>query len=218
MGKVLASGHAKRDFTPDVCTISISVETRGMTAAKAVLAARTEFERLLSELSDLGIHPESMSITDDHTDRPRYRDGDDYSSERTIRIHMPINAALVNQIHGIIASGFENVTMHVGYDIASRSERIRELTRLAIQDSRRTAELLAEATGGNIIGIDSANLEGDEDMDIADLDIDILNEKDEPCYMRKCMSAPSTPFADRLSPEKVTLEADVRIVWNLFDG
>ena len=55
-------------------------------------------------------------------------------------------------------------------------------------------------------------------MDIADLDVDILNEKDRPRYMSKGITAPSTPFADRLNPDKITLTADVRIVWNLQDG
>ena len=147
-----------------------------------------------------------------------FNNDDDYSSKRSIRIRMPINAVLVNQIHGIIASGYENVTMCIEYDVASKAECIRELTRKAIQDSRRTAELLAEVTGGRIIGIDSANLDGDDDMDVANLDIDILGEGNERYLVHRCKSPSITPFADRLNPEKVTLEANVRVVWSLSNG
>lgn len=214
MGKVLAQGHAEQEYAPNYCNIVLFVETEGTTAAKAEQSVMAEMEKLLSVLSDIGIKPECMTISDDRSEKPYRRNEDSYSSRRTLNIPLPINLALVNRIHGIIAAGFENVTFRVDYDVKPRAALMRELTQQAIKDSRRNADLIAEATGTKVVGIKAANLSGDDcDMNIADLDLSILDDDASRYHVHECCRGIDTPFSDRLTPEKITLEADVKIVW-----
>ena len=97
--------------------------------------------------------------------------------------------------------------------MAAREQIIRDLTRQAIQDSRKTAELLTETTGMTIVGIKAANLTGndDMDMDIVSLDNAITDDFEDKIVF--CGSGIDTSFSDRLHPEKITMSADVKIVW-----
>ncbi len=220
MGKVLVNGHAEMEVAPDRCDITLTVETEGTTAAKASTSATNELEKLLARLTEIGIQPENMTVVEDESEKPFRRGEDRYTSKRSVCIHSVVNPALVNRIHDIIGAGFENTTMEVEYDISSREEKMRTLTRQAIQESRKTADLLAEATGTKVVGIKAANLSGtDMNLDIADLD---MSGTDHPALDRRllCFSSQyavgsATPISDQLMPEKLKLNADVRIVWML---
>lgn len=121
---------------------------------------------------------------------------------------------IVNSIHAIIASGLQNTTFDIRYDLSSRAEELRELSKLAIQNSRRIAEQIAEATGSRITGIKAANFD-DEDMDMNTTDLDVSVTPPESIYYCRSSRALSTSYSDQLNPEKITLEANVRIVWQL---
>ncbi len=219
MGKVLVSGHAEQELAPDYGVITLTVDTEGKTAAKATASTMQEFENLIARLAEQGFKPETMAISEDESRKPYCRDEDDYSSARTVQFRIPAETAVVNRIHDLIASGFENTTFSVSYDLSNKAEITRGLTIQAIQDSRKTADLLAEATGTKVTGIEAARLDENDDMDldIADLDLSIIGEKAIPDRVRRCCgdSAALTPYSDMLKPEKITMEADVNIVWLL---
>lgn len=220
MGKVLVSGHAEQELAPDYGEITLTVDTTGKTAAKATASTMEEFEKLIARLAEQGFKPETMVITEDGSSKPYRRDEDDYSSARTVQFRIPAEAAIVNRIHDLIASGFENTTLDINFNLSNRAEIMRKLTVLAIQDSRKTADLLAEATGTRITGIDAARLDESDDMDldIADLDLSIINEQTTDGMHRHCQcgyAGAPTPYSDMLRPEKITMEADVNIVWLL---
>ena len=149
----------------------------------------------------------------DNSRKPYNRREEGYTSKKSVLLQIPVDVALINIIHNIIAGGFENITMSVSFDLAAREQITRDLTRQAIQDSRRTAELLTETTGMTIVGIKAANLTGndDMDMDIASLDMAIMESPGSGVH--ECCRSIDTPFSDRLKPEKITLSADVKIVW-----
>lgn len=216
MGKILVNGHAEKEIAADRCAITLSVETEGMTAAKASVSAADEFEKLLRRLSELGIPTDCMVITHDGSSKPYRRDEEQYTSTRSVRIDIPVNTALVNRIHDIIGSGFENTTIGVKYEISSKAEILRSLTSQAVQESRKTADLIAETSGTKVVGIKAANLSGtDLDMDIADLDLP-LADKPAPMNTLRMIGDyrdSTTPFSDQLKPEKIKLNVDVSVVW-----
>lgn len=213
------SGHAEQELAPDCGEITLTVYTEGKTAAKATASTMEEFEKLIARLAEQGFKPETMVIKKDGSSKPYRRDEDDYSSTRTVRFRIPAETAIVNRVHDLIASGFENTTLSVSYDLSNRAEIMRRLTVQAIQDSRRTADLLAEATGTKVTGIDAARLDESDDMnlDIADLDLSIIDETstDRIHCCRHAATGAATPCSDMLRPEKITMEADVNIVWLL---
>ena len=213
MGKVLVTGHAEKDVAPDYAKVVLTVKAEGETADKATASALSEFERLISELIKTGFDNDSMTIMSDHGN-PASRYDIDYSVSRSVCIRIPADMKIVNCIHDIIASGLQNTTFDIRYDLSSRAEELRELNKLAIQNSRKIAEQIAEATGSRIIGIKAANFD-DEDMDMNIADLDVSVTPPESIYYCRSSRALSTSFSDQLNPEKITLEANVRIVWQL---
>ena len=215
MTKMLAEGHIEQEFDPDYCDVILTVNTEGKNAAIAASSSMTEFERLISCLSDLGYKPENMIIIRDQSRRSRRENEDEYSSEKAVRLRIRADVAQVNAIHDLIASGFKSTTIRVDYWISSYDEIMRDLTKQAIQDSRDKAELLAEATGTKVIGIEAARFDGNDDVDmnIADLDLSIIDdvEKERGLYRRET----DCSFADRLRPDKIKMIANVQIVWRL---
>ena len=216
MGKVLVSGHAEQDYAPDYAQVNLKVQAEGTTAAKAITSTMTEFEKLVAGLSDLGFKPENMTIETDRSTRPYRSNEDNYNAERSVSFQIPVDLAVVNRIQNLIASGFENTTFSIKYDLSKRTKLMRDLIILAIQDSRKTADLLAEATGSHITGIDSARMDDDDnmDLDIADLDLTVIDIV-EPGYAGAGLRLCSTNYSDKLKPENITLAANVNIVWKI---
>lgn len=224
MGKVLVSGYAEREVAPDKCTITLTVETKGKTAAKAAAATAEEFEKLISSLSAIGFDPEKMTITGNCTDKPSYRDDGDYSSEKAVRLRIPADVSIANRINDLIATGFENTTIEIRYDISARDKIMKELKKQAVQESRKAAELLAEGTGTKVTGIEAANIDNTQgiNLDIADLNTEVTETDDgwsfsqDLCFAAKYTgNQAGTPHADKLKPENICLRTDIRIVWLL---
>ena len=198
----------------------MTVESVNDSVTEAVTTTTAESERLVAGLSGLGIRTESITVFNDRSDKPnKWEKASGYSACKSLRIHVPVDMALINRIHDLVASDFENTTFRIDFDLSRQNQRMRDLTVQAIQDSRKGAELLAETTGSRITGIEAARFddEYDMDMDIADLDMAIIdgNGKETIRYCKSCNDESSTPFTDKLKPAKINMSANVSIVWQL---
>ena len=142
-----------------------------------------------------------------------------YLSVREIRIETGIDQRLIGLIRHIVESGLNNITLGVRYDIADKV-RIRQLLlEQAIRDSRHKAELLASSMGQKIVGIDSANLSGRDDIeDVIEDDVlgDVLKDNRYVAGAMCCERARSaTPLTDQLEPKNISLSTDVKIIWQM---
>ena len=220
MGKVLVNGFAEQDYEPDYGKVTLTVESVNDSVTKAVTTTAEEFERLVAGLSDLGIKTKSITVFNDRSDKPnKWEKTSGYSACKALRFHVPVDMVLINRIHDLVASDFENTIFKIDFDLSRQNQIIRDLKVLAIQDSRRGADLLAETIGSRIIGIEAAKFddEYDMDMEIADLDLSIIVEpgKETVHYCRRSDEKSSTPFTDKLKPAKINMSANVSIVWLL---
>ena len=220
MGKVLVNGFAEHDYEPDYGSITLTVESVNDSVTEAMTTTTAEFERLVASLYELGIRTESITVFNDRSDKPNKREkANRYSACKSLRIHVPVDMVLINRIHNLVASDFENTTFRIDFDLSRQNQIMRDLKVLAIQDSRKGAELLAETTGSRITGIEAARFDGkyDMDMDIADLDMAIIDEagKESVHYCRRTAEKSSTPFTDKLKPAKINMSAKVSIVWQI---
>jgi len=221
MGKVLAIGHVEKEFRPDRCIITLAVHTNAVTAAKASEESSTQCEKLLQHLDVIGIKPNMATICEDSIEINRYsgKDREPYLSVREIRIETGIDQRLIGLIRHIVESGLNNITLGVRYDIADKV-RIRQLLlEQAIRDSRHKAELLASSMGQKIVGIDSANLSGRDDIeDVIEDDVlgDVLKDNRYVAGAMCCERARSaTPLTDQLEPKNISLSTDVKIIWQM---
>lgn len=213
MGKIMVVGRAEREYKPDKCSIGLKIETRCETAASASKESTEQLERLLEELERLGIEPSEVEIHYDRIDRRGGYGNDEisYESDRSLWFEIAMDMAPVNAIRALIEEGFENVSFTVLHRVSNEGALRKELLAEAVADSRTKAEMLAQSMGQKIVGIESANLSGDEEVYDLTVDEEELQERERPFRMCK-MSAPNGR-ADNLKPNDVELYAKVKIVW-----
>ncbi len=180
------------------------------TAAEASKALSEQCEALLAKLKELGIEPDSIRIQNDRTERKsRYKTDEIlYESNKDLWIEIPVEMKLINMIRGIVEDGFKNVSFLTFYSISNENELKEQLMKEAVSNSRAKAELLASAIGQRIIGVDSANLSGDEDVCFL---ADDRDEEEEVYYM--CQENSRYPLSDKLTPHEETVDTTVKIVW-----
>lgn len=210
MGKIMVVGSAERDCEPDSCAIRLDIETRGETAAAASKDSSEQCEWLLEELAKLGINASGIEIHYDRIDRHGgYRDEEiSYESKKSLWVHIGMDMASVNAIRALIESGFDNVSFSVLYSVSNEGVLNRALLAEAVADSRAKAEMLAESMGQKIVGIESANLSGNEDVYDVAVDEEEIQERSRPLVM-----SASGHLADKLKPNAVKLSSQVKIIW-----
>lgn len=223
MGKVLVMGKAEKKVAPDSCDITITVESRKNTSATAAKEISVLCEQLLAKLQKIGLELKKIEITNDNLSVEReYRTEKTlYQARKSIRIHTPSDSSVINTIKSVLEEGITGVSYSLAYLVSNEADVRKQLMKEAIKDSRRKADFLAESIGAKIIGVESANLTGNEDVyDVAeDDDFEENNEGAVPAFMRtmKCLGSAGSayPLSDNLKPEEIEMEAHVKIVWLL---
>ena len=125
---------------------------------------------------------------------------------------------MINTIKSVIEDGVTGISYNISYSVSNETAIRKQLMKEAITDSRRKADFLAETIGSKIVGVDSANLTGNEDVyDVAeDKEIEEVFEHQRVFSGYEALaSGGAYPLSDNLKPEKIELEAEVKIVWLL---
>lgn len=211
MGKTMVVGKAEQEFAPDRCEIIYEIETRAATATEASKQASEQCERLVEKLKAMGFEPGEIVLSQDRIDRTGgFRSEEPYyESKRMLALRIPVDIALVNRLRDIIEEGLRDVSFSAIYEVSNEAEIRRQLLKDAVADSRAKAEYLAESMGLSLAGVDSANLSGTEDV------YDLCEESEdigERAYLA-CSIGSLRPVLDDLTPEKVTISEEVKIVW-----
>ena len=218
MGKVMVEGWAEQLFDADVCDLHIYIEIERDTAAEASKESSTECERLLVKLKELGIEPSDIIITCDSIRESTHYDDKKtyYESRKYLYLRTSADVPLINAVRDIIETGFKKITMQAIFTVSNMEELRKALYKNAIEESRAKADFLAESVGLRIIGVDSANLTGKED--VYDLTEDKEDESDKIMRRSADIGNNDHPLTDLLTPETVKLRAKVKIVWLLSDA
>ena len=213
MGKIMVVGKAEREYSADRCTVQLNVTAVRDSAAEASRVSAEQCEQLLSRMQEIGFGPETVEIQADaidartvyHADAEQIR----YESRKNLLLHTAADMPTVNAIRGIIEDGFENVSFSVSYSVSDEAELNKQLLTEAIADARAKAELLAESMGHRIIGIDTANLSGEDDV------FDTTADDVRPEVAYGMLAKNSRALSDQLKPNKIRLTARVKITWLL---
>ena len=215
MGKIMVTGKAEKEFAPDQCNIDLKVEVERKTSVDASRVATEHCEQLLKCLQELGLDISKIELEQDSIIKRSSYNSDEhhYEAKKYLQILAAADMILINKIRGIIETGFEDVSFSTDFCISNEQEIRRSLLKDAISDSRAKAELLATSMGCKITGIDTANLSGDEDVyDLTD------EESERVLYRCKAYGAGDIMLLDQLTPSRVTLDAEVKIVWLLEES
>lgn len=175
---VSTSGTATVKVDPDKVTVTIGVETQGLTAEEAATKNAELMEKVIAALKELGISDDQIS-TSWYNLFPIY----DYRSPPCIEIYpQPPDCAPKNEITGYRASNSLSVTLDADDDVGKvidgavkagannvngvyffvseeRQQQIRDgLIKEAIDNARSRADKAAEAVNMSITGVKSINL------------------------------------------------------------
>lgn len=218
MGKVLVLGKAEKKIAPDSCDITITLETKKNTSAAAAREISVMSEKLLSKLQNIGLDLKKIEIIQDSlSSESEYRSDKMYfQAKKKIQIQTSAESSTVNTIKTVVEDEIYGVTYNITYFVSKESEIRKQLMKEAIMDSRKKADFLAESLGIKIVGVDSANLTGIEDVyDVSEDDeTEVLYERERMALL--CSGAGSAyPLSDNLKPEEIELDAEVKIVWLL---
>lgn len=213
MGKIMVVGKAEKEFPADQCDLFLEINVSRKTAVEASRVSTKQCEELLGKLKDLGIEPSAVEISHDSIDKRSSYNSDEisYESKKALCIHIAADMRLINAIRDIIETGFEDVSFGTRFSVSNEATLRKDLLKSAIVDSRAKATLLADSMGLEITGIESANLSGDDDV------YDVAEEEHLVRY-KACYGAGDVHcLTDLLTPDKVELDAEVKIVWLLSD-
>ncbi|HEY8140438.1 MAG TPA: SIMPL domain-containing protein [Nitrososphaera sp.] len=175
---VSTSGTATVKVDPDKVTVTIGVDTNGVTAAEAASKNAELMAKVIAALKALGITDDQIS-TNWYSVYPTY----DYRSPPCIEIYpQPIDCAPKNEITGYTASNSLSVTLDADEDVGKvidaavaagannvsgayffvsdeRQQEIRDsLIEKAITNARSRADKAADAVDMNVTGVKSINL------------------------------------------------------------
>lgn len=175
---VSTSGIATIKVDPDKVSVTIGVETKGLTAAEAASKNAELIDKVIAALKELGITDDQIS-TNWYSVYPVY----DYKSPPCIEIYpQPPECAPRSEISGYTASNSLSVTINADEDVGKvidaavaagannvsgayffvseeRQQEIRDgLIKDAIANARSRADKAADAVGMNITGVKSINL------------------------------------------------------------
>ena len=215
MGKIMVVGRAEKDYTADQCDLILGISVSRKTAAEASKISTEQCEQLLEKLKALGIEPASIEIGQDSIEkRSSYNSNEiSYESEKKLCLRTAADMRMINTVRNVIESGFEDISFKTHFSVSNETALNKELLMAAIADSRAKATLLAGTMGHEIVGIESANLSGDDDV------YDVADEEEERLirYKNDYGAGDIIGLSDLLTPEKVSLSAYVKIVWLLKD-
>lgn len=211
MGKIMSVGYAARKFDPDQCDISLDISISSKASGEASQEASNQCERILDKLNKLGIDSSEIEIKRDSIEKRSNNSGDYYEAQKKLLIRLPADMHIINSVRDVIEIDFKNVSFSVSFQLSKSEELRRILLNEAIDDSKLKATILAEKMGHKIVGIDSANVSGTDDV----YDLTDENRRKRVLVGDIWGLGDIHPYMNMLTPEKIELETSVIIVWLL---
>lgn len=115
-------------------------------------------EKFLQRLEEAGIDITMIRLQDDSVDQPSYRDEDHVKATRTLKFDSDAYADINNFILKVIQEEHIDADISTDYYLSNEGEIRKQLRAEALKDSRENAELLADAAGKTIVGIDTIDM------------------------------------------------------------
>ena len=212
MGNLVTKGRVIREYEAEIMTLSITFYKDGADGGYILNGVQKQCEDFLAELEKINIPPENVRLEDGGIDRRRY-DSEEIRAERKIIIKTKINIRLCTYIFSVIKKYSEAMRYSIHYSVDNKEQLSSQLLELAVEDSRRQADVIAKSLGKTVIGINSVN---DKEYRIRNLAKSVCADDDINPEIPEAFKS-DTPLADRASLPTVTLEEEIEICWNMSE-
>ncbi len=165
MSRLKINGFAEMSFDTDIFDISITVKAFADTSGSALSDGKAKTEEFLSVMSEkLGISPKSFTLSSDSVNRI-YGDNQQYCYTKEMTLRLESDLASVETVTDVLG-GMENTEYRISYSLSDTASKEKLVLTEAIKDSRRKAELIAETLGQKITGLEEADFEYAEEIQL----------------------------------------------------
>lgn len=208
-GIIEVKGKAERKIDADIVKYVLCFQAKDLYLSKAIETVDKHCEIFLGAIETLGVDNKRIMLLDDSIDERQYDEGNMKSVKRMIGFQINVSAAFHNALLDIIQSNDLNVQLSVDYSYSHANELAEELVKEAVINSRKMAQLIAEANHQKVIGIHRVT------DDIFDRKIFFCEDDDDdddwneiPAFIKKRRS-------DDLATKKLTISESVKIQWRI---
>lgn len=120
---------------------------------------------------------------------------------------------LCTYIFSLIKKCGNEIKYNIHFDVNNKEELSNQLIKLAVEDSRRQADIIAESLGCSITGVNSVN---DQRYMHRNLAKSVTVEDDVNPEIPESFRS-DTPLSDRAALPTIKLEEEIEICWNMSE-
>ncbi len=150
-------GVAKREVACDMASITITFRAEGNNAYDASQKVMAECDEFLGGLSNIGVDINTVKLSNDIVQTARFDDSSHFCAEREIVIRTSFDVKKINYIQTLLQKGKYDYELDVESFVSKKSEICIELSKEALEKSRKEAEQIAEVLGIKVQGAKTIN-------------------------------------------------------------
>ncbi len=201
-------GTARRAVPCDVAIISITFKGEGNNPAELSQKVMQECDDFLEKIAKSGMNLKNVRFDQDRVADGRYRDANEKQAIRSIRLRIPFDMKLINEIQSLLYMGKYSYELVVTGDISNRTQLKIELAKEALNNSKKEAEELAETLELKLKGVDSIRKDRWDD---GSMDYEGEEDRKLPNFYKK---APSRT-ADNIGVKVIEESTNLKVRWIL---
>lgn len=206
MGRVVTKGCSRKQYNAEIMEISVTFHKEGSDSKIVLENVQKQCEDFLNELVNIGIHPEQIRLEDKGINK-RYNDTN-ISAEKIIYIRTKISIQLCTYICSLIKKYSNDIMYSISYQVENEEIKSQELLQLAVEDSRRQADIIAASLGKSIKDAESVNDEQYIHRNMTkSIAIDNINPEIPEAF------SSDTPLSDRTALPTIEKSEEITITW-----
>lgn len=209
MGRIKVRGEAKREVHPDMMMVEIKFKAEEKRSSYATSLVVEQCDRFIERITAAGLDKNLITLDDsaNSTIEPFYGDdSDNVRAERGIRIGLPYDAKILNDIIYVLNDEDLNFRYEVSYEISNKEQIEHELLVEAVKDSKAQAEVIAASLSIELAGVKEIC---SDDMNVGDF---LFQESERSAFL-KCEREWSA--SDDLQSAEQKLSKSVMVIWNV---
>jgi uncharacterized protein YggE len=192
---ISVSGHGDAMAIPDMATLTIGVQTKGIDAQSALSSNATKLNAVVAAIENEGVTADHIKTSDLNL----YLDSQSntYQASHDLTVTLDNVAKVGTVLDASVAAGANN-SWGVDFGLKDPSAQQAQALTLAIANARKRADAMAAALGVSVTGVGSAS-------DVA------YSSPIQYAGVARAASAPSS--ATQVQPGQLTTSADVNVVY-----
>ncbi len=211
MGNLVTKGRASNEYDAEIMKLTVIFQKKGQDAGYVLKSAKEQCESFLSELNNINVPPEKIQLIDGGVLKKYGHE--ETTAEKRLIVETRIDIELCTYIFSLIEKCKDEIQYDISFDLLEKEIKSNELLKLAVEDSRRQANIIAASLGKSVIGVNSVNDQKYNQRSLAkSLTIEDAIKAKIPDAFKS-----DTPLSDRAALPKVLMSEDIEITWNMSE-